>query len=53
MFFNRSSLVVTLVRAEREGLSSKKGNIERGIDKGGAEGGILLGGYSKELIQII
>ena len=50
MFFNRSSLVVTLVRAEREGLSSKEGKAERGIKKGGAKGGILLDRYSNKLI---
>ena len=52
MFFNRSSLVVTLVRAEREGLSSREGNTERGVDKGRAKGGILLDRYSDKLIQI-
>ena len=53
MFFNRSSLVVTLVKAEREGLSSKEGNIERGINKKEAKGGILLDRYSDKSIQII
>ena len=50
MFFNRNSLVVTLVRAEREGLSSKESKVKRGINKKRAKGGILLDRYSNKLI---
>ena len=50
MFFNKSSLVVTLVRAEREDLSSREGKAERGVDKGRAKGGILLNRYSDKSI---
>ena len=50
MFFDRSSLVVTLVRAEREDLSSKEGKAERGVNKRRAKGGILLNRYSDKLI---